>query len=75
MTLIPNAKDVLTRSYSVWMGSYLPLVALGLPEILFYTMSLEISPVLAWLLALVLAALMPILRVIDQGIAAQGATQ
>lgn len=67
MKLVKNARRVLLRSWSVWAGGYLALLWLLVPEVLFGIWGIELSPVLVWVVAVLLASLAPILRVLDQG--------
>jgi hypothetical protein len=60
-----NAR-ILLFAYSVWFGSYLPLIVLIIPEVLYGVFGIETSPLLWWVLAFVSAALTPFLRVRKQ---------
>jgi hypothetical protein len=60
-----NAR-ILIFAYSVWFGSYLPLIILIVPELLYGLFGIETSPYLWWVLAVIAAALTPILRVRKQ---------
>jgi nitrate/nitrite transporter NarK len=57
---------ILMFAYSVWFGSYLPLIILIIPEVLFGIFGIETSPALWWVLAVIVAALTPFLRVRKQ---------
>lgn len=66
MKTVPNTKTILLKSYSVWFGAYLPLLWLLIPEILYRYWQIEISPVFVWIVAFLIASLVPFLRVIKQ---------
>jgi len=66
MTLIDNWKRTLTRAYSMWFGAYLPILWFGGVEVMWALFNLEISPVLVWSVAIVLATLVAPLRIIKQ---------
>lgn len=57
---------ILIFAYSVWFGSYLPLLILVIPEVLYTLWGIESSPLIWWILALICAALTPWLRVRKQ---------
>lgn len=57
---------ILIYAYSTWFGSYLPLLSLLIPEVLYGVYGVETSPLLWWVLAFACATLMPILRVRKQ---------
>lgn len=67
MKLVKNARRVLLRSWSLWAGGYLALLWLLVPEVLFGLFGVEMSPLLVWGVAFLLASLAPILRILDQG--------
>lgn len=66
MQTVHNTKKILLKSYSVWLGGYAPLLWLVLVELLFWAFGLEISPVLAWIVAFILATLAIVGRIIKQ---------
>lgn len=57
---------ILIYAYSVWFGSYLPLLILIIPEVLYVLWNIESPPLLWWVLAVICAALTPWLRVLKQ---------
>lgn len=67
MKIVRNARRVLLRSWSIWAGGYLALLWLLVPELLFAAFGVEMSPLLVWGVASLLASLAPILRILDQG--------
>ena len=68
MRLVHNWRRVLGRSWSVWLGAYLPIAWLAGVEILYSAAGLEINPRVVWLVALALPSVVPLARVIDQGL-------
>lgn len=68
LRLVHNWRRVLARSMSVWLGAYLPVVWLAGVELLFALTSLEVNPRVVWIVALALPAVVPLARIIDQGI-------
>lgn len=68
-TLIPAWRRVLARSWSVWLGAYLPVAWLAGVEALYALAGLEVNPRVVWLVALALPSVVPLVRIIDQGIA------
>jgi len=66
--LIPNWRRIALRSHSMWAG-YLGLVALVLPEALFWALGHDVaSPRLWWLAGVALVAYGLAGRLIDQGL-------
>jgi len=68
LSLVPNWKAILKRSYSIWFGAYLPLLWLLIPEIVFYLTGRDWSPTFVWIVAFLLASITPIVRILRQGI-------
>ena len=68
MKLVRNWKRLCARSLSMWLGAYLPLVWLLVPEVLWSVADIQLSPVLVWVIAFALASIFPVARLIDQGI-------
>lgn len=67
MKLIPNAKRIALRSYSMW-ANYLGVVCLILPEAIFWATGRDTDPRLWWLLGLGLIVAGIIGRLVSQGI-------
>lgn len=66
MKTVPNTKKILTKSYSVWFGSYLQLLWLLVPELLYNYWEIELSYLFVFIVAFIIATLQPLLRVIPQ---------
>ncbi|WP_421907275.1 lysozyme [Mameliella sp.] len=65
MKLVPDWQFVLRRSHSMW-GSYLTLLFLALPELIYAVAGIDTSPRIWWLLALAAAGYTVVGRLIDQ---------
>ena len=65
MKLIEDWRWVATRSHSMW-GSYLAVIFLAAPELLFALSGIDTAPRLWWLLGLAAAVYAVLGRVIDQ---------
>lgn len=67
MRLIPNARQIALRSYSMW-ASYLGIACLILPELIFWLSGRDTDPRLWWIMGLALIIGGIIGRVVAQGI-------
>lgn len=66
MRLVADWEFVLRRSHSMW-GTYLTILFLALPEVIYAGAGIDTSPRIWWLLALAAALYTAIGRVVDQG--------
>lgn len=66
MQTVPHTKKILFKSYSVWFGSYLQLLWLLVPELLYKYFEIELSYLFVFIVAAIIATLQPFLRIIPQ---------
>jgi hypothetical protein len=69
---VPQWRKLLRRSLALWLGCYLPLLWLLVPEILYAAFAIELSPKLVWVVAFTLATLVGPGLLINQHIADRG---
>lgn len=65
MRLVPNAKRIAWKAYSMW-ANYLGIAALVLPELLFVLAGIDTNPAIWFFLGLSLIILGIVGRIVDQ---------
>ena len=67
MKLIPNARQIAWRAYSMW-ANYLGILCLIAPEVIYLAFERDTNPRLWWLLGLGLIIAGAVGRLLDQGV-------